>query len=704
MTIQDSPRAAPAMTAVPPPAARHDLESLEFHVVRELLTAKLMTPLGGSGIAALAPLPSAEDVRREGRFVLELATRLVAGDEPPLRGIVEVRSWLQGFFAGEHLPESRELADLTRALRAAQRCREWLAKPPESAALGEESRSLPDLVDLVAELDLILDARGEVLSTASVKLGEIRSEIARRTSELEAAIHRFLASGEHRQHLAAPEPTWRHGRPVFAVRFEHRHAVPGIIHDRSQTGATVFIEPETVVAEANSLADARAAEHREILVILANVCHGLLGCRTDIERALQALVRLDCAQARARLIGEEGHVLAELSADDTIVLSGALHPTLLRKRERRSELVPLDLSFGGACRLLVITGPNTGGKTVVLKTVGLLGAMAMCAVPIPARPGSRYPFLDGIFADIGDQQAIATDLSTFASHLQRILRAIAGAGSRSLVLIDELGSGTDPEEGGALGTSLLEECARRQALVCVTTHLGKLKEYANQHPDAQNACMSFDPESLQPTYRLLVGTAGTSHALDIARRLGADAALVGRARALLAERDPSLVEAIQRVESVRTAAEHEHRKAAQKSVEVEKTEQQLRARLAELERRQVWIEEEASDLVDQELRRLRGPVADALRQLQSAASPLGLLAKETLDRLPPLLRATSLHRRRMEFLGNLRRDDAVFVPALGKKCVVKRIDWNRESILVTVGKIDVSVRFEEVSWLQPLQA
>ncbi len=685
---------------------RFDLDPLEFGAVRELLLERLSTTLGRRAVERLAPL-AADDANEELQVAGELATRLLADDRPPVGGAVEVRSWLPAFFLGEHQPETRDLADLKRLLRASSRCRTWLSSRSGAPALERRAREFAPVGDLADELERVVDDRGEVLSSASVRLAEVRQSIEAAEAGVRAAVARFLSDERMRRCLQSPEPSWRHGRPVFQVRFESRREVHGVQHDRSQSGATVFVEPEVVVDAANRLADARADEHHEIQVVLTHVCRGLRRYQEDIERAVLAMERFDLATARARLIAEDGYCAVPVVVGGPLRLRGALHPVLLRAASARGgtsreTLVPLDLTLGDPHNLLVVTGPNTGGKTVALKTVGLLSIMAACGVPVPASEGSQVPEFDGVFADIGDEQAITQNLSTFSSHVKRIGRCLEGATPRTLVLLDELGAGTDPEEGGALGYAVLEELERLGAVAVVTTHLGRLKEFAFRHTRAENGAMAFDGTTLSPIYRLDVGIPGASHALDIAGRVGLSDALVRRARELLGRRDERLEEVIEKVQVARREAEAERRRVEELKREAESVGEAVAAQKQAVDRQRAWLGEEADAVVAEELRAVRARLDETLKRLANAPKPFGDDARRLLDDLDRTLTSASVHRRRMRFVGHLKKDDVVFVPRLGKRCTVKKVDRVREVITLEVGRLRLEMPFEDVSWLVPL--
>jgi DNA mismatch repair protein MutS2 len=579
-----------------------------------------------------------------------------------------VRSWLPAFLSGEHLLQARDLADLKRLLRAAERCRRWFGAG--SPALVGYAADAPDLEDLVGELELLVDDRGEVLDSASPKLAAIRVEIEQGRREVDSAMASVLANAELRKHLQAPEPAWRHGRPVLQVKAESRHKVSGVLHDRSASGATMFVEPEAVVAAANRLSDAASAEHREINVVLADAARGLRALAGGIEAAVAFVAAADLLQAKARLVVRDGWTVPRLVEGGPLRLHGARHPLLLRQREA-AEIVPLDVALGDPHHLLVVTGPNTGGKTVVLKTLGLLSLMAQSAVPLPAYAGAQVPFLRAVQADIGDEQAIAQNLSTFSSHVQRIARCMEHAAPDALVLIDELGAGTDPEEGSVLGYAVLEALVATGAFAVVTTHLGRLKDFAYQHPGAENGSMAFDGVTLQPLYRLDLGIPGNSHALDIASKVGMPQAIVDRARALLGTRDQTLDHLIERVQVARRDAEAERQRTADRSLEVTQQHARLAERLADAVNKENWLQEEADGVVEQELRRAQEALQEPLRELVNAPGRHGERARELQALVAGLLKQSALHRRRMAFCHRLKKGDEVFLPRWRRVCAAR---------------------------------
>ena len=680
---------------------RYNLAALEFHTVRDALVQRLITPLGRVGIDALAPLSSVQEVRKSLARVGEFVQRLTDGEAPPLPHLNDIRSWLPGFFAGDRQPSLGELVDLKRLLATAARCRVWLGTEPALGELCEFAAEFPPVRDIADELGTVVDDSGEVNSTASVKLGEIRREIGEAELGLRRAVQRFLADDRIYKHLQNPDPSWRHGRPVFQVKQEARGAVPGILHDRSSSGATLFVEPESVVPAANALSDVRAAEHREVQVVLARVCRELRRYEKDITAAVDAVIEFDVNLAKSSLVRESGYEVPEIDEGGVLRLDEARHPLLLRTVPSE-EIQPLSLVIGDSFTVLVVTGPNTGGKTVVLKTIGLLTVMALSGIPIPAKATSRVPFCDGVFVDVGDEQGIVQNLSTFSSHVMRIAECLASATDRSLVLLDELGAGTDPEEGGALGYAVLGDLETRRVRAVVTTHLGRLKDFAYEHAGAENGSMAFDRQNHTPLYRLELGIPGASHALDIAEVVGMPPGIVEAARGMLSERDQRLEEEIERVHTARLQAEENRQRSGELVESAHEKEKLLAERLVETERRQAWLEEEADSTVDAALKGTRDLIEVALKDLGNAPKPFCDKARELQASVEEMMRGSSVHRRRMRFLGGVRKNDVVYVARLGRRCTIVKLDRRREMMTVEYGKMRVEVPYEDVSWLQPM--
>lgn len=502
------------------------LQVLEFPQVRDRLAEA--TSFGPSRRLAEALAPSADpvlvtrglDETDQARQLLEERSTVGIGSAH------DIGPWVARAARGGRL-DPGAFVEILETLDAAARLQTALADD-RRPLLRDLARQLHALPSLRATLGRSFDPTGALLDTASPRLGALRVAVRvaydRLRRRLDTLVHSELAGS-----LQEPIVTLRNGRYVVPVRSDARSRVKGIVHDASGSGQTLFIEPLVVVELGNAWREAAAAEEEEVGRILDELSTLVGANATLLHETLEALARFDLWAAKAKLAAEMDAVRAESADRPEIILLGARHPGLV------GRVVPIDVRLGDGFSALVVTGPNTGGKTVTLRTIGLLCLMHQAGLHVPADPGSRLPVLEDVFADIGDEQSIAQSLSTFSGHLRRIIRIVGAAGPNTLVLLDELGAGTDPTEGSALAQALLDHFIRSGSLVAATTHYAELKAYAHTAPGAMNAAVDFDLETLSPTFHLTIGLPGGSQAFAIAERLGLDATIVADARSRLTE-------------------------------------------------------------------------------------------------------------------------------------------------------------------------
>jgi DNA mismatch repair protein MutS2 len=500
----------------------HSLELLEFPFVRGRLAELTGFEPSRRLAAALEPSGDAIVVRRlldetdEARDLLSRRPDVGIGGARDIDGFVK-RARRAGRLAGA------ELLAIHDTLVAAGRLGDVL-RDERGRLLHELGRRIKPLPALRARLEQSIDPSGELLDSASPALGGLRRAVRVAYERLQSRLERMVHGGELASALQEPLVTLRNGRYVIPVRAEARGKVKGIVHDQSGSGQTLFIEPLAVVELGNAWREAQLAVEAEEERILDELSQLVGGEADALDETLAALAAFDFWAARARFAAAFDGVRAAESTDGALELLSARHPGLT------GRVVPIDVRLGSDFRALVITGPNTGGKTVTLRTLGLLALMNQAGLHVPAAPGSRLPVFGRVFADIGDEQSIAQSLSTFSSHMRSIVRIAAEAGEGDLVLLDELGAGTDPTEGSALAQALLDHFVRAGALTAATTHYAELKTYAHNTPAAANASVDFDLETLSPTYHLTIGLPGTSQAFAIAERLGLPGELVADAR------------------------------------------------------------------------------------------------------------------------------------------------------------------------------
>lgn len=692
--------AQPSATMLQPqraPLRQRSIETLEFPRVLERLAALTSFSLGRERALALRPSARLRDVRWRLRTTAE-ARFLLAQRALNLGGVVDVREAAHRAAKGASL-DPGTLLDIAATLETARTVRNTLdrfaERVPTLHRLSERLHPLPELVALIRRS---ISMRGEVMDSASPLLGPLRRELRAAHDRLLKRLNTLLALGQEEGWLQDAIITQRRERYVLPVKAEFRSYVPGIVHDVSHSGATLFIEPLETVELGNAWVEAQMAERREVERVLQHLGHEVGAAAPQVIETVEALADLDLALAKARLAEAQDAVIPEVvprgeypGPRPSLLLRDARHP-LLPVRP-----VPITLEVGGDFTVLLISGPNTGGKTVALKTAGLLVLMAQAGLAIPAAEGSRVPLFDGVFADIGDEQSIVQSLSTFSSHLGNIVAALREATERSLVLLDELAAGTDPIEGSALARALLLHLKERGATVIATTHHGELKALVQATPGMQNASVEFDPETLAPTYRLVQGLPGPSNAFIIAERLGLPAPILEQARALLSPSDQavgallaSLAEEQRRAQELRQALERQREEVQRLQDELHARLQQLadeEARLLEAARQQA-LERVAE--VERELERLLHKWAVPPRteaQREAAMRQLEALRQQIARRFgtrPPIPQPA------------LRQGARVRVPALHSEGRVLEPPDEQGRLIVQVGTLRLNLSAQEV--------
>ncbi|MER3416506.1 MAG: DNA strand exchange inhibitor protein [Gemmataceae bacterium] len=621
----------------------HTLELLEFDKIRKLIAGYAQSSLGRDLAHQLEPGTDPRAIQAALTRTQEMTQALQAGMVPPLGGLKDVRLLVRRAAIGSML-NAEELLEVRQVLLCTGRVYRYrMQLDPHWAALIELLQPVQDLGPVAKSIDTALDERGHILDGASPELQAVRKSLRELDEKAQHLIRRLLNDTEMRKILRFPQATFCGDHYVFPVAVQYRHRMPGVVHRTSPTGETVYIEPTSLAALSAERAVMKAEEHKEEQRVLRRLTAEVARVATPLLAALDVLAELDLLQAKARYALEYDMQFPDLSEEGKLYLRQARHPlleylyrhplayaetvrvplenepptaqqsatsdqagTLQAERPRasapasagRPSVVPIDVRVGWEFRMLVITGPNTGGKTVALKTTGLLCLMAHAGLPIPAHEGSLVPLLDNVLADIGDEQSIEQSLSTFSSHMTRIAQILETATARSLVLLDELGAGTDPVEGAALGRAILDELDRLGCLALITTHLGDLKTYAFANPRAENAAVEFDSVTLRPTYRLLIGQFGTSNALKIAKSLRLPRSLLARAYRYLRQR--------------RRGKEWMHLQRLREQTERARAEA-VRARL-EAQREKELYERQRAALLEQEQERQR--LEEARRRLQ----------------------------------------------------------------------------------------
>ena len=535
------------------------LLTLELPAVLEMLSHEAVSDAAKERALELSPSSEPAEVKRRQEETSAAKTMMTVRQSPSFSGVRDVRASLSRANLGGAL-NTRELMDIARVLQCARLVRGYIADDSVGkTCIDSLFFALRANRFLEEKINTSVVGEDEIADSASHELSTIRRQMRAAAARARDALQKIISSPSYAKVLQEPIITMRSDRYVVPVKAECKGAVQGLVHDVSASGMTVFVEPMAAVKANNELRELAAKEKLEIERILAELSADCAEHRDDIETDFDILVRLDLIFAKARLSYKLDCQQPGLDAERGVVLRRARHPLL-----DQSKAVPISLELGSDFDTLVITGPNTGGKTVSLKTIGLLAAMNQCGLHIPASDGSNLPVFTHILADIGDEQSIEQSLSTFSAHMTNIVSILQECDDRSLLLFDELGAGTDPTEGAALAIAIIENARHKGAVIAATTHYAELKVYATNEPGVQNASCEFDVETLRPTYHLLVGIPGKSNAFAISKRLGLGDDVIADAKSRVNTESASFESTIEKLEQTRLMLEKERDEVAVK--------------------------------------------------------------------------------------------------------------------------------------------
>ncbi len=583
------------------------LKVLEYNKIIELLSSQAGSEMAKEKLKALTPSDNAAEIREHLSETTEAVSVIVRKGSLPVGQIYDIENPMHLARKGGSLT-MRQLLQVLYNLKVASNVVTFLKSDlPPLPIINGMAEVIVTFPRLAERIDRCILSEDEMADSASPELRNIRRDIVRQNDAIRNRLNNILNSSTSKTYLQDAIVTMRDGRYVVPVKAENRAKIPGIVHDQSGSGATLFIEPQAVVELNNKLRELELAEKAEIERILAELSSNVAEHFHDIMNNQKLLIDLDVIFAKGKL---SCMMQAEEPAIDEggyLDLKEARHPLIDPKK-----VVPINVSIGKDYNTLVITGPNTGGKTVTLKTIGLLAMMCQSGLHIPAAGTSRMPVYKDIFADIGDEQSIEQSLSTFSSHMRNTVELVEKADIGTLVLLDELGAGTDPTEGAALAIAILERLAAQGAQTVATTHYNELKKYALSTPGVENASMEFNVETLSPTYRLSIGVPGKSNAFEISRKLGLPSEIIDRANNLLEKGDIEFEDVLSAIEADKKRAEDERDEAAALAASMRKQQEELSRREKLLEKR----EKEALQKAKEEARAIIKEAKDTASEVQ----------------------------------------------------------------------------------------
>jgi len=585
--------------------------ALEFATVLDGIATLARGPVAADRIRTLSPDTDLDWITGQLALVAELLDLRRRAESLEVAPVPDIRGALSRLKVPGSVLDLTQVVDVRRVLAAGRLLLSELDRVAERASLVASLAVPPVDRALEKRLERSVDDDGELLDSASPALAAARRGVhtarERLVKRLEALLREIDGSGS---------VTMREGRYVIPIRRDARHRPEGIVHDESASAGTLFVEPTAAIALGNALRAAVAAEEREVLAVLRELTDLIRPERTSLAALFEMAVTLDGLAARADwAFDTNGHRPTMVESGGTLQVVRGRHPLLLM---RGIDVVPFDLTLEPGQRTLLITGPNTGGKTVLLKAVGLMIRLAQSGIIPPVDPGSILPTVDRVFVDIGDHQSLAADLSTFSAHVAELRRVLDDATADSLVILDEVGSGTDPAEGGALAMAVLEELTRRGTLVLATTHLGALKELATRVPGVVNGSLTFDAATLSPTYRFTKGVPGRSYGLAIARRLGLDAAVLEAAEAMVPDADRTLDRLLASIESRTEELDAREAAVTERLIEAERREAVAAVTDRDQAEREAQLREQERDAERDRARQAKAYLLEARKRVEQA--------------------------------------------------------------------------------------
>lgn len=684
------------------------LKTLEYDKILAMLKERASCCISRELVDTMEPSGDFDTVERELKLTAEAETLFYKTGRSPVDDFPDMRHCLERMHAALFL-STGELLGIASCLKAARIAKDILAKE-----VGEESY-LYNLAGLLIthrsaeeEINRCIINEDEIFDGASPALARIRRAMRLANEKVREKLNSMIRSTAYQKYLQEPIITIRNGRFVIPVKQEYRQQVPGLIHDQSSSGATLFIEPSAVVELGNEYKKLLAEEADEIERILTELTAMLAPYADEIREDLNIMGQIDLVFAKAKLSRELNAVMPRLNRNNYVRIVRGRHPLIPADR-----VVPIDIWIGRDYRSLIITGPNTGGKTVTLKIVGLFALMVQSGIFVPANEGSEFPVFEHIYADIGDEQSIEQSLSTFSSHMKNIVGILDKADENSLVLLDELGAGTDPIEGAALAMSILEELNDRHCICVSTTHYSEIKAFAMTHDGMENASMEFDIDRLCPTYRLYIGIPGKSNAFEISSRLGLPNSIIDKAKGFLNGEDVRFEDIISSAQSQHRIAEEERKMAEEARAELEK----LRAD-AERERRK--LDEDRNRLQAKAKEDAKRIVADTKREMEKLIVEIRSIkdidrsaADRVIQAARDTLRATETAVNEKEAIKKedntkppktVRAGDTVNIVTLDQKATVLSAPDSKGEVMVQAGVMKLNVKLKDIRLIEEKKA
>lgn len=668
------------------------LKVLEYNKIIKLLTAKAGSSLGKEKIINLLPSSNYKIIEESLNETAEALLITTVSDNIPLGGIRDLKIILKKANIGAML-EANEFLNIAGTLSAAKKIKKFFKELDlEATLLKTWAAKIEVLTQLEQQIENSIDEHGNLLDSASVELGKLRREIRTSQLKIKEKLDAILRSSEYQKYFQDSLVTLRGDRYVIPIKQEYRQFFPGIVHDQSSSGATLFIEPMSIIDLNNTVKELMANEKHEIERILKALAVQVLKYEQQIRLDMEILGHFDFVFAKAKFALEFQASRPEINNDGLVELKQARHPLIPPEK-----VVPIDILLGKDFSTLLITGPNTGGKTVTLKTLGLFVLMAQAGLFIPAQAGSKLPVYNNVFADIGDEQSIEQSLSTFSSHMTKLIRILDVIKTGDLFLVDEIGSGTDPQEGAALAMAILDVVQEAGIATVATTHYSELKSYAYNRCGVENASVEFDINSLRPTYKLLIGIPGSSNAFSISTKLGLSAEIIDKANEFLSKEHLQFEYVLAEMEKQKLMYAELNEDLAKREAEIVVLEQRLKNEKENINDRKNRIITKAEEEKANIIRKTKREVEQIISELKEQFDDHGMkerqraieAARKELKEKTKIITPEEYKSMPALEIDKVKIGDSVFVTTLNAKATVREIKG--KSILVELGLMKTMV-------------
>lgn len=677
---------------------------LEFDKLLNLISFSANSDISRKEILNIRPLKSRAEIEKRFGLISEIMRISQSGDSIRFEAFEDLEPFLMKLRPKDALLEPRELSAFIPVMRIASEISSQIREREDSPLLNEITGHMTGFPHIRKTLERSFDSEGNMRDEASPELADIRKRLRNQRARIQKRLADMMRGEDLSVFLQSDFVTERSGRWVIPVRMDSKGQVPGVVHDVSRTGETAFIEPLGIINLSNEFENLVADEKAEEIRILRQICSKIRDDADGIRDEFLRIVRLDILNSVAGFSGMLKMEIPQLNDERTINLSGARHPLLMHeflKNNGYEKVVPLDVRLGRDNSVMVITGSNAGGKTVAIKTIGLLIVMALSGMPLPANSASSLPFIGSILIDIGDEQSIENNLSTFSAHVSNIAEILKTAGPDALVLMDELGTGTDPDEGAALSCIILEELKKSGALVFATTHLAAIKGFVHRTESMVNAAMEFDLRTLSPLYRLRVGEPGQSHALEIAERYGLPESMIASARKMLGGVRVGLDDLIAELNEKRLYYENEIEVVSRLKQEAAEKESRLSVMLAEADRKYKEVTakayKDALEIVYETRRQMHALIEELKRKERPERKEVLKKVQEKVDALSEKASGHQSDSGDYAALPDIKEGDVVFVRPLGYDASVVKVMLNQNRLRVRAGSVEIEVPAADIS-------